>query len=146
MPTCYDRTRLASLTDSRKSSCTRVSSVSSGWKVATRKRPCRRRTGSPSSLATTSPPSPGPVTRRAPSRRSIAACSRKFPCRARTPIFIRRILDFGQRRPGSPREEQRKPDEHEPRDGERHRTGPLVRVALAISLVDEAGERDEGEE
>ena len=31
----------------------------------------------------------------APRRRSIAACSRKFPCTARTPIFMARILDFG---------------------------------------------------
>ncbi len=58
MPTCYVRTRLASLTVSRKSSWTRVSSVSSGWKVATRKRPCRRSTGLPSSSARTSTSSP----------------------------------------------------------------------------------------
>src|SRR5881398_1841176 len=44
----------------------------------------------------------------APSRRSIAACSRKFPCTARTPIFIRLIVDSGEW-PGQPTTGARRP-------------------------------------
>ena len=50
-------------TSSRNRSCTRVSSVSSGWNDATRKRPSRSSTGSPSSSASTSTPGPTSRTR-----------------------------------------------------------------------------------
>ena len=49
------------LTSSRNRSCTRVSSVSSGWNDATRNRPSRSSTGSPSRSASTS--TSGPASR-----------------------------------------------------------------------------------
>src|SRR5918992_148539 len=48
----------------------------------------------------------------APSRRSIAACSRKLPCTARTPIVTREILRSGERAPAA-RQEQADRDERE---------------------------------
>src|SRR5262245_1737104 len=99
---------------------------------------------------TTSPSSPlscsglRTSTGSAPSRRSIAACSRKFPCRARTPILMRRILDFGDRRPGPPGKDDRDPDEDETPHRERDGAGPLVGTALAGTLEEtrEAEERE----
>src|SRR5262245_175931 len=99
---------------------------------------------------TTSPSSPsscsGFRTSRgsAPSCRSIAACSRKFPCRARTPIFMARILDFGYRRPSAPSEQEPDGDEDEPREGEDQRPRPLV-SALLVVAVELEREREEEE-
>ena len=58
---CPDTRRL--LTSSRNRSWTRVSSVSSGWNAATRMRPSRSSTGSPSCSASTSTPGPTSDTR-----------------------------------------------------------------------------------
>src|SRR5213596_3374753 len=98
---------------------------------------------------TTRPSSPSGLrtsTASAPSRRSIAACSRKFPCRARTPIFMTRILDFGRRRPAAPRHEQCDRDENETRDREHQRSGPLVRVMLVVPVeLDREREQEKAE-
>src|SRR3954463_3479276 len=73
----------------------------------------------------------------APRRRSIAACSRKFPCTARTPILTGLILVFALQELGggnllapAPRQVQRDPDEQEPDHGERHRSGPGTAAAV----------------
>src|SRR5262245_53534409 len=102
---------------------------------------------------TTSPSSPSSCsglrtsTGSAPRRRSIAACSRKFPWRARTPIVIRRILDFGYRWPAATRQEDRDRDEDEPGDREDDRPRPLVPVMLLVALeLDREREQEQPEE
>src|SRR5512132_68891 len=100
---------------------------------------------------TTSPSSPSSwsglrtSTACAPSRRSMAACSRKFPWRARTPIFMMQILDFGYRRPGAARVEQREGDEQEAGEREDNRSRPFVRVGIPEFAV-EPGKQHEREQ
>src|SRR2546423_14029222 len=78
----------------------------------------------------------------APRRRSMAACSRKFPWRARTPIFTARILDFRYRGPTAPGEPQRDPDEDQSGNAEGERSRPRVRVVLLV-IVEVELEREE---
>src|SRR5918992_5303038 len=80
----------------------------------------------------------------APSRRSIAACSRKLPCTARTPIVTREILRSGERAPAA-RQEQADRDQRERVDREDERRRPLVPRRLEGRLVSEESRQEEVE-
>src|SRR5918996_493153 len=78
----------------------------------------------------------------APRRRSIAACSRKLPWTARTPIVTREILRSGERAPAA-RQEQADRDECERVDREDERRRPLVPRRLEGRLVSDESRQEE---
>src|SRR3954470_11168355 len=82
----------------------------------------------------------------APRRRSIAACSRKFPCRARTPISMPRILDFGYRRTGAPGQEKRDGDEDKTREAVDDRPEPVVAMLVVLAFAERSEDERHDEE